>query len=59
MTQPSGDFPAMLDAITGRVIVGGELTDDGMHINLDDGRILIFDGDFIVGLAQINRKALQ
>lgn len=50
---------ALMDELTGRIIYGGDVTDDGMHIALDDGRILVITGAFVVGLVQLGKESLQ
>ena len=40
----------LMAAIAGQRIVTGEETDDGMHLKLEDGRVLIFTGEFIVSI---------
>ena len=41
------DFMA---SIQGFRIDGGEVTSDGMHMYLSDGRILVISGNFMVGV---------
>lgn len=36
----------VMEHLSGSRISGGERTDEGMHINLDDGRVLVFVGEF-------------
>lgn len=43
---PVEDF---IESLQGRVIEGGEVNSDGMHLNLDDGRTLIVLGVVYVG----------
>lgn len=45
-----------MDKINGMTIEGGEVTEDGMHLHLNDGYILIFSGAFVVGLFQSSDK---
>lgn len=40
----------LMEAVMGQRIVYGEETDDGMHFNLEDGRVLIFTGEFVVSI---------
>lgn len=35
------DAQDAIDAMTGRTIMGGVLTDDGLHLWLDDGRVVV------------------
>jgi hypothetical protein len=35
------DVEAAIDAMTGRTIMGGVLTEEGLHLWLDDGRIVV------------------
>jgi len=46
------------EEITGREILSAEVTDDGLHINLSDGNILIIVGVFNVGLLK-NKVSFQ
>lgn len=39
-----------LDSIIGRVMVAWHLGEDGMHFDLDDGKILIISGAFVVAV---------
>lgn len=41
-----------IDSIRGRVISGGDVNDDGMHLILDDGRVLVIQGYVFVGRLQ-------
>lgn len=49
----------LMDELSGLKITGGEINNDGMHLYLDDGRVLIMEGAFIVGLARVERMSLQ
>lgn len=46
-----------IETITGRQIIGGEENPDGMHLHLDDGRVLIVVGVVYVG--RIIKDTLQ
>ncbi len=52
------DVQDAIDAMTGRTIMGGVLTDDGLHLWLDDGRIvLIIEG--VLAVIESGEKTLQ
>ena len=34
----------------GHEIVGGQVTEDGVHLQLDDGRFIVVTGRFIMGI---------
>ncbi len=42
----------VLDSLKCAVINGGSLTDEGLHIFLEDGRVVIFYGQFILGVVR-------
>ena len=46
-----------LDSIRGRVTEGGDVNVDGMHLLLDDGRVLIISGVVFVG--RLVKETLQ
>ena len=52
---------ALLDALEGATIVSARLDVDGegVHLNLADGRVVIFLGLFTVGIARIYREKLH
>lgn len=41
---------ALIEKLHGMTIEGGEVLEDGLHLNLNNGYILIFVGAFGVGL---------
>ena len=45
----------VLASLRSAVISGGDLTDDGLHIFLEDGRVVIFYGQFILGVVRPDR----
>ena len=45
----------LMDLITGRIIYGGSMQMDGMHINLDNGTSIIVIGDFQVGILEAEK----
>lgn len=47
----------LIDAIRGRVIEGGDVNEDGMHLLLDDGRVLVLLG--IVYTGRFVKETLQ
>lgn len=53
------DPDRLIEHATGRVIVGGDVGEGGLHLYLDDGRMLIFTGMFITALMDIEKRTLQ
>ena len=39
-----------MNSILGRCLVGWRVCDGGMHFTLDDGRLVIFSGDFVIAI---------
>lgn len=52
MTRPLCEEDSVLDMIEGAVIVSAsvDVAGRGVHLNLADGRVLIFEGAMTVGL---------
>ena len=40
----------VLNSVLGRSLAGWRLCDDGMHFTLDDGSVLIVEGDFAIAV---------
>ena len=40
----------VMDGLIGRLIVGWNMQDDGMHLDLDDGRIIVLSGVFALAV---------
>lgn len=50
------DMETLVEALTGLKIVGGGYEgDSGIHFEMSDGRLLIIEGQFIVGLARVKQ----
>ena len=50
----------VLDQLEGATIVSSYVEDDeGMHLVLEDGRILIIAGMFTIGLYRVDRSTLN
>jgi hypothetical protein len=49
----------VLESLKHAVIEGGGLTDEGLHIFLEDGRVVVFYGQFILGVVRPETKTLQ
>lgn len=49
----------VMEALSGSVIVSGERTDEGMHVYLEDGRTLMFVGDFCMAVCVLRKENLQ
>ena len=53
------DAEEILSDLSGAVITGGSVSDhEGLHIRLEDGRILIFIGQFIFAVSK-EQQTLQ
>lgn len=52
--SPSED---LVKSVTGRSIVGGGVAYDGLHLELDDGRYLVFLG--VIALCPLEKSSLQ
>lgn len=48
-----------IENVAGSVIEAGDVCDDGMHLYLADGRVLVFVGTFVVGIQQAEKQTLQ
>jgi hypothetical protein len=49
----------VMEHLSGAVIESGERTDDGMHVYLKDGRILVFMGDFVMGVLVAEKRVMN
>lgn len=49
----------VMEHLSGSRISGGERTDEGMHVFLDDGRILVFVGEFAMAVMIADKRNLQ
>ena len=49
----------VMEHLKGAVIESGERTDEGMHVYLKDGRVLVFIGDFVMGVLVADKRNLQ
>jgi hypothetical protein len=45
--------------LAGAVIDSGARTDEGMHVYLKDGRILVFMGDFVMGVLVADKRVMN
>lgn len=43
---------SLLESLKGGTIQDGGLTDEGLHICLEDGRVIIFSGTFVIGVVR-------
>ena len=48
-----------IENVAGSVIEAGDVCDEGMHLYLADGRVLVFVGTFVVGILQAEKQTLQ
>lgn len=49
----------VMEALQGARITGGERTDEGLHVFLEDGRLLLFAGEFLLYVGIPNKGTLQ
>ena len=47
---PVVEIADLMHSIEGAVVDGGETTEQGFHLLLRDGRVLLFTGDFVVAI---------
>ena len=59
MTAAEINETRVVESIKGAVIEGGALTDDGFHLELEDGRVVIFQGEFIIAVCRVSQHQLQ
>lgn len=45
----------VLASVVGSEIEGSEVTNDGLHVFLSDGRTLVFAGDFVIAVVNTER----
>ena len=50
---------SVLESLKGSTIQEGGVTEDGLHILLEDGRVVIFCGQFIFGITRPDKQTLQ
>lgn len=50
------DFATVRDAMLGCTVSGGEECVDGIHLNFEDGRVLIISGDFVIALCRVEKR---
>lgn len=49
----------VIEHLTGSVIHSGARTDEGMHVYLEDGRVLVFVGEFAMAVMVADKRNLQ
>ena len=49
----------VMQHLSGAVIDSGERTDEGMHVYLKDGRVLVFIGDFVMGVLVADKRVMN
>ena len=61
MTEEPVEIDTIVDSLRGRTILGGGLDDryEGFHLALDDGRVFIVTGTFIVGVYHRHAETMQ
>lgn len=53
------DPERLIPALIGRSIIGADVGDSGFHMALDDGRVLICTGMFVIALMPAEKATLQ
>ena len=53
------DEEKVVESIRGAVIEDGAITEDGFHLELSDGRVVIFSGEFIIAVCRVNKNQLN
>jgi hypothetical protein len=53
------EFSTILEAMKGHGVSDGAVTDEGVHFNLDDGRVLVITGEFVIALMRFTPHTLQ
>lgn len=53
------EFDAILEQAKGHAISGGEVTHDGLHFTLDDGKTIIISGEFVIAIYRVEPATLQ
>lgn len=46
------DIESFIETLTGRAITGGDVDHEGMHLFLDDGRVLVIVGIVYAGILE-------
>ena len=49
----------VMEHLSGSVIESGARTDQGMHVFLQDGRVLVFVGDFVMGVLVADKRVMN
>lgn len=49
----------VMETLSGSKISSGARTDEGMHAYLEDGRVLVFVGDFVMGVMVLDKRQIQ
>ena len=49
----------VVESIKGAVIEDGVITADGFHLQFSDGRVMIFQGEFIIGVCRVSQQQLH
>lgn len=50
---------AIVESLKGSVIAGCSLTEEGAHFVLEDGRVVVFAGNFILGVTRPDKQTLN
>ena len=49
----------VIASLKSAVITGGEVTEEGMHFYLEDGRVVIIYGSFILGVTRVDKTTIN
>jgi hypothetical protein len=53
------EFQTILDAMRGHEVSDGAVTPEGVHFHMDDGRVLVITGEFVIALMRFTPHTLQ
>ena len=59
MNPPITSPAEFMESIRGHAIDGGDFTQDGMHLFLDDGRVIVLTGTFVAFVGSFQKQTLQ
>ena len=47
----------ILEGVFGRTITSGEVNEDGLHLSLSDGRVIIIVGTFVLSVCTLSHES--
>jgi len=51
--------PEVMDGLMGHAMTSWHIGDEGMHVELDDGRMVIFSGMFVIAVYEPEEQRLH